>query len=395
MAEYIGNDLLVDDRIALYYTAGYTINEIRGFLAVQHGRALSERQIHYILRRQNLQRRNNNSDPEEIVRAILHELSGPGQNAGYRQMRQRLLANHDVNASRELVRVALRVIDPVRVMNRRAHRLQRRIYTNKGPNFCIHIDGWDKLKPFGISVHGAVDGFSRRVLWLKACESNKNPHYIAKFYFDYIRQINGVPVRVFADRGTENSIVRDTQYALRWNDLDQFQGLSSFIYVSSNRNVRIERFWRSLREMTGQFWINLFKDMCDLGLFDTSDNAHMECARYCFIDLINKELDNVRRLWNEHRVRANIEVDCPAGKPDVLFFQPMLHGGREYKLPVPDGFEEVASQYSQCPRTNGVSEEFLTLAAHIIEHNNLQFPPSNAMEASELFAQITHVFSQI
>ena len=115
---------------------------------------------------------------------------------------------------------------------------------------------------------------------------------------------------------------------------------------------------------------------------------------HCFIDLINKELDNVRQLWNEHRVRANHEVECPAGKPDVLFFQPMLHGGREYKLPVPDGFEEVASQYGRYPPTNGVSE-FHTLVAHIIEQNNLHFPPSNAMEASELFAQITYVFSRI
>ena len=32
-----------------------------------------------------------------------------------------------------------------------------------------HIDGWDKLKPYGFAVHGAMDGYSRKLLWLKVC----------------------------------------------------------------------------------------------------------------------------------------------------------------------------------------------------------------------------------
>lgn len=32
------------------------------------------------------------------------------------------------------------------------------------PNFSWHIDGYDKLKPFVFSVHGCVDGFSRRII---------------------------------------------------------------------------------------------------------------------------------------------------------------------------------------------------------------------------------------
>ncbi|KAH3876843.1 hypothetical protein DPMN_000694 [Dreissena polymorpha] len=48
--------------------------------------------------------------------------------------------------------------------------------------------------------------------------------------------------------------------ALRWTDADQYQGILSFVYVSSNRNVRIEKFWRSLGEMCGNVWMNHFKD---------------------------------------------------------------------------------------------------------------------------------------
>ena len=30
-----------------------------------------------------------------------------------------------------------------------------------------HIDGQDKLKQFGFLLHGYIDGFSRRLIWLK------------------------------------------------------------------------------------------------------------------------------------------------------------------------------------------------------------------------------------
>ena len=28
----------------------------------------------------------------------------------------------------------------------------------QGPNWCWHIDGYDKLKPFGFPIHACIDG---------------------------------------------------------------------------------------------------------------------------------------------------------------------------------------------------------------------------------------------
>lgn len=50
-------------------------------------------------------------------------------------------------------------MDPDGVDSRRKHRLARRTYINKGPNYLVHVDGYDKLKRFGIAIHGAIDGY--------------------------------------------------------------------------------------------------------------------------------------------------------------------------------------------------------------------------------------------
>ena len=43
-------------------------------------------------------------------------------------------------------------------------RLQMRHYISAGPDHMRHIDGYDKLNPYGFTVHGAIvhDGFSRK-----------------------------------------------------------------------------------------------------------------------------------------------------------------------------------------------------------------------------------------
>ena len=51
-----------------------------------------------------------------------------------------------------------RLLDSEGVELRRRHRLKRRLYNSKGPNYAIHIDQHDKLKVYGLSVHGAIDG---------------------------------------------------------------------------------------------------------------------------------------------------------------------------------------------------------------------------------------------
>ena len=67
------------------------------------------------------------------------------------------MVDHDLVVTEETVRHTLRILDPEGVDGRLRHRPQRRQYKGRGPNFLLgHIDGFDKLKPYGFCIHGGV-----------------------------------------------------------------------------------------------------------------------------------------------------------------------------------------------------------------------------------------------
>ena len=49
-----------------------------------------------------------------------------------------------------------------------------------------------------------------------------------------------------------------------------------------------------------------------------------DCLRYCFMDLIQAELDYVAHEWNIHRIRPSNYN--PGGIPDKLYFLPEDEG---------------------------------------------------------------------
>ena len=76
-----------------------------------------------ILRRKGLTRRQNYSDPAEVVAAVDRELQGSGSLFGYRQMHQRLRTNYGLVADRETVRTILKTLDPDGVERRSKRKL--------------------------------------------------------------------------------------------------------------------------------------------------------------------------------------------------------------------------------------------------------------------------------
>ncbi|KAK2549241.1 hypothetical protein P5673_030349, partial [Acropora cervicornis] len=162
------------------------------------------------------------------VRGRINELlSGPGSSMGYCSV-WHTLEMEGLRVPRVIVQDLLKEMDPEGSEFRRKQRLKRRTYQNPGPNFSWHIDGF----PF----HGTIDGFSRRILWLKVCRSNNCPRKIASFYATTVSELGGCPVQLITDLGTENGLSAALQSFFRENS-------QAHRYVASPRNQRIEGWW--------------------------------------------------------------------------------------------------------------------------------------------------------
>ncbi|KAL5474075.1 hypothetical protein EMCRGX_G028649 [Ephydatia muelleri] len=157
------------------------------------------------------------------------------------------------------VMMLLAVMDPAGSRQRRMRRLQRRRYWNQGPNWCWHIDGYDKLKPYGFPIHACIDG----VLKAGGLDSGlSKPHgglifsrYNAPTYSNYLAIMHS---------GHCQSLVED-------------------------------------------------------GFYDPTITLQRHIAAYVFEPLLRKELHEFKERWNQHRIRYNRHAVCPGGVPDDLY----------------------------------------------------------------------------
>ena len=109
-------------------------------------------------------------------------------------MWQRLVVDHKLSVSKEFVRNALRIMDLEGVQKCSRHRLQRRQYHAKGPNFIWHLDGYDKLKPYGFCIHNCNDVFSRKIMWLEVGLTNNHPSVVEAILLTVYKMLEEPPV---------------------------------------------------------------------------------------------------------------------------------------------------------------------------------------------------------
>jgi len=322
------------------------------------------RQLKRILVRLHLQRRvfrGEESDIDDIVRAIQRQLQHSGGSIGYRTMWRRIQQEHNLRVNQETVRQLLKVIDPMGVERRKRHRLSRRKYITPGPNYLWHADGYDKLKPFGFAIHGAMDGYSRRVLWLHVSPTNNDPAVIAWYYLRYLHQHQHTSRIIRCDLGTENTTIEVLQPFFRYNCNDAFAGVKSFMYGKSTANQRIEAWWALLRKHCTGWWINMFKDLRDRGLYNGHDLVHIQCLRYCFMGVLRAELQRTVREWNTHPIRSNKNGECPSGRPNVIYFSPELYDSQNYGTPVDVKDVDICLDLYASPPPPDCTDDFLEL----------------------------------
>ena len=191
------------------------------------------------------------------------QAGGPGSICGYRGMWHTLRVKYGLYIPRGEVPSLLRRLEPAGVEERKRQKLKRRKYHSPGPNYCWHVDGNDKLKPFGFPIHGAVDGYSRTVLRLYVDRTNNDPKVMAKYFVDCDEEVGGCPT----DCGTENVVIARVQSFLRAECDDDLACEKTHRYGLSTGNQRIEAWWSYYCRSRLTWWINFFKDLVDRGVF--------------------------------------------------------------------------------------------------------------------------------
>ena len=377
------NDQAEQEAIETYFLGGYEYETILCFLSKYHGINYSMSTLKRRLREYGLKRKNAvDVDDNDIAEAIPQELQGPSSVSGYRSMWHTLRLKYELCVPRDKVQRILKELDPNGTEERMQHRLKRRTYRSNGLNECWHVDGYDKLKPFGFPIHGAIDGYSRRVLWLKVARTNNNPIVIANFYVECVKELQGCPRLLRTDAGTENGTMAAIQCHLRANDDDELSGEKAHRCGSSTSNQRIECWWSHLKRSRTTWWINLFKDLRDRGVFLDGNMFHMECLWFCFSKVIQQDLDFVKLHWNTHHIRPS-RHDTTPGKPDELFFLPEHSRCEDQLIPLlQTQIDDVVSQYDFA---NAADEnDFQEYFKYVCDLQSLS-RPKNWHEALHLF----------
>ena len=377
LSEAVKTDLVTFIRHYLSITPKYIYKEMCNIINNHHKIPITVRKVKYICNKQKLQR--TTVDNNLLKECILNEIQTSRSCVGYRQMSEIISLKYGINVSREKVRLALKALDPEGVAERGRTVIKRRIYETKGPHEVYHIDGNDKLKMWGFYIHGAVDGFSRKILWLKIATTNKDPLVIANFYLNCVKSYMIAPRLLRMDKGTENIYLEDLQVLFTDN-------VESFRYGASVRNQRIEAFWARLKKFCLSWWKRFFQQMFHDGIYRADLETHKETLIFCFLPVVQKELNEVVQTWNARNVRQS--SSAPGGKPEILF-----------NLPETIGFSKQGSQVDAdtirtAEETIGIDHHPVWINKDLHEllkcylHIHKLSMPTNADDALELYATL-------
>ncbi|XP_034539065.1 uncharacterized protein LOC117812402 [Notolabrus celidotus] len=246
--------------IQLLFNNGFKQREISSMLA-SFGHKISERHLRRVLQLLGLRRRSHQRPITEIQNAVESEIRHCSPEQGIRAMLRRVRDVRGVRPCyRDDVAKVMRDLDASGLQRRSPgkKKIQRRNYISCGPNDTWHIDGNDKLKFFGMWIHLGIDGFSRKVLWLKVGTSNRKQRFVARYFYDAVQEHGGCPQLIRSDRGKENLVVGQMQMAFHMRELGN-QAWKCFRMGTSVHNQRAECFNSILKRTWIKKWLTTFE----------------------------------------------------------------------------------------------------------------------------------------
>jgi hypothetical protein len=196
---------------------------------------------------------------------------------------------------RSRIRDSIHTSDPINTDLQWFDPINRRPYSVRSPNSLWHMDANLKLVLWGFVIHGAIDGYSRLMVFCKVSDNNKAETVLQ--YFKAAEKINGKCSRLRCDYGGENMHV--AQYMLEDRGINR----SSVLTGSSIRNQRIERIWRDCSRSVIKLFSRVFGYLEERDkTLDYTDAVCRVCLHYVFIPRIQQLIDEWVLAWNNHPI---------------------------------------------------------------------------------------------
>lgn len=231
---------------------------------------------------------------DEIIRTYINSHGGAtGYNliSGY-------IKSLGLRIQRRRIRERLAKLDPENTALRWGVVVSRRKYFVPWPNSLWHLDGHHSLIRWKLVIHGCIDGFSRRIMFLKCSNNNKAATVLNLFVCTVENDGGRWPSRIRVDHGVENVDVCEAMVQARG------EGRGSFIAGPSTHNQRIERLWRDVFRCVCHLFYYIFYGMEQAGLLHTDDPVHLFTLHLVFQPRINQALTQFAEAYNNHSVRT-------------------------------------------------------------------------------------------
>ncbi len=204
------------------------------------------------------------------------------------------LRSQNIVVQRQRIGESLRRVDPVGVVARRTTAIARRVYSVPHPDFIWHVDGNHKLIRWKLVVHGAIDGYSRMLMFLN-CSNHNRAETVKDLFTAAVGQF-GRPLHIRTDHGGENAQI--------WEDMHASRGEGSVLTGSSVHNQRIERFNRDLNKNCSHVYAPFFYELESLGILDLENATDLFCLHYIFLPRINHTLEEFKAAYNNHSISS-------------------------------------------------------------------------------------------
>ncbi|XP_041360504.1 uncharacterized protein LOC121376794 [Gigantopelta aegis] len=132
--------------------------------------------------------------------------------------------------------------------------------------------------------------------------------------------------------------------------------------------------------------MDLFNEMKKDGYF-TVDKLDKDLVRFCFLRLIQVDIDKVVEVWNSHKIRRSRFNGLQNATPAVLYCLPHLHGYTDCLCQVEPLDIEVSCDEILDERETPCDEDVYELCTILMDENNLS-PARDAYAAVDMYIEL-------